>query len=642
MTSENSILGKNLEAIEKYNPTLKHKLLNFQNVTGDIEFCKTDLDEVNLKYKNILLHSQSGAKVEARDLFEKSEDNLLLMHFILGIGFGYLFKEFCDRAKGKVILFESNIEILKTTLEKIDLSKELSQPNVYIASDYEELYLGFSRLYEYKTDISFSILNSYRNIYWVYAQEILDQIRTINGIFCTDYNGLRDKCFSHIAAIMDNFMSIFDTKPLYEFKNIYEGKTALIVSAGPTLDFNIETIKTNRDKFVIFCVGTAAKALIKNGIIPDFLNIVENADCSGQLNGLDLSSVNMILDISAHSSFYKIKSNDKYIFPQSTSPWSYYWSYLTELDISPYSTKGTVSYQALSSAKMLGFKKLILVGQDLAFVNNSCYSKSSSYSNLIFEVNPETGKPQFIVDDYDGYLKSIAPEGMDYKDPECLKMAEKKIKYLNETINFVKGISGEMLPTEAGYSLFIEYFKDFASQNKDMELINTSLIGAQIDGFINISLQESLENVNPFEKVTLEGSFKFNKEKILDKLKLDLKILNNILIELKKGLSFVFAYESEFNTNKTTIETKTMYAGIFSIYEKLAIEYSGKSYLYNLVAYAEHVEIQYLHKKYAYMPPEEKIIHMYPAVKEYLKNVHNKVELIIEKIENNISKLDKN
>mgnify|MGYP003300892789 CR=1 FL=1 len=50
-------------------------------------------------------------------------------------------------------------------------------------------------------------------------------------------------------------------------------KTALVISAGPTLDRNIETIKKYRDNVVIFTVGTALKTLIKNDIKPDLIHL---------------------------------------------------------------------------------------------------------------------------------------------------------------------------------------------------------------------------------------------------------------------------------------------------------------------------------------------------------------------------------
>jgi hypothetical protein len=58
-------------------------------------------------------------------------------------------------------------------------------------------------------------------------------------------------------------------------KDYYKGKPAVIISAGPSLNKNIDLVEKNRDKFVVFCVSTALKAAVKHNIIPDFVCFIE-------------------------------------------------------------------------------------------------------------------------------------------------------------------------------------------------------------------------------------------------------------------------------------------------------------------------------------------------------------------------------
>ena len=55
---------------------------------------------------------------------------------------------------------------------------------------------------------------------------------------------------------------------LSDLENKFIGQTALIVAAGPSLNENIEKIKANRDKFVIFAVNKVLRTLEANGITP--------------------------------------------------------------------------------------------------------------------------------------------------------------------------------------------------------------------------------------------------------------------------------------------------------------------------------------------------------------------------------------
>ena len=71
----------------------------------------------------------------------------------------------------------------------------------------------------------------------------------------------------------------------------------------------------------------------------------------------------------------------------------------------------------------------------------------------------------------------------------------------------------------------------------DREYINTSLVGAQIDGFKNLSLEEALKNVKPIEKIELGNHIKLDKEKISNNLKAklsELKTAFNIIDEGEK------------------------------------------------------------------------------------------------------------
>lgn len=642
MTSGNPILDKNLEVIEEYNPALKEKLLNLPYLTNDIQLVETSLKEPNLTYNGLPLHSPNGAELEAKTLFAKSDDSILSTHFILGMGLGHLFKEFCERSKGRIILYECNLEILRVTLELVDFSKELSQNNVKIASDYKELKDMFTMLYDYKADVNFSILDSYRVLYGAEAQEILNKAEFINSTFFIDYKKLQETSFDNLTSVMDNLPYIVDSTPLYEIKDTYKNKTALIISAGPTLDLNIESIKKNRDKVVIFCVGTAIKTLISKGITPDFLNVVEMFDCSGQISGLDLSDVYAILDVSTHSSFYSAKTKHKFLFPQQGSPWGNYWCDLAGVDVSKYLSRGSVSFQAMSSAKMLGCNRIVLVGQDLAYVNNSCYSKDSAYSELFFEINPETGKIECKAKDYEKYRRSVVPVGVDVDEPWCIEFAETKLKQTNENLCFIDGILGEKIPTDGAYALFVEFFKDFAINNKELDLINTSMIGAQIDGFENIELDKALERAEEVGRIEVSHSLCIDKRRVADRLESDVKYLHGLLDEIEKGIIYLSKYEREVMMRKLITEpAKRFYQNIMQIYDKLTLDDFKKSELYRIISFAEHIEVQYVFKKGMNLSVEEKIRDMHSTVKDYFYNIQRKLLVDIDKIEKNVEMLSK-
>jgi len=436
--------------------------------------------------------------------------------------------------------------------------------------------------------------------------------------------------------MLRNLPYTFEETPLNELKDIYKGKTALIVSAGPTLDLNIETIKRNRDKVVIFCVGTAIKALIKNGITPDFLNMIEVNDCSGQLDGLDLSNVNLILEPYTNTAIHKLKTKNKFSFPTSSSHANVCWAKITGVDTSPYTAKGSVSYEALFSAKILGFTRIILVGQDLAYVNNQCYSKDSAYSELAYETNPETNKIEVKIKDYQNYIDSLMPKGIVGKTEEDYKdFADYKLNNLNDTMYYVDGVTGEKLPTQGGYATFIEHFREFASIYSDLELMNSSMIGANIAGFKNIPLLEALAFVAPLEKNPdlKSKSFSYDREQALNNLNKEQELLKKILKEFESAFGYIYKYEREYTRIKTiSQETNKYFKLLLNLYNKIDTEYQNDSPIYRGISFSEDIELKYLLKNSEIVDAEH-IQNFFEQMKIYYEKNKIKLENIINIIE---------
>lgn len=634
MTSGNPILDKNLECIEKYNYQLKEKLLNLPYLTNKIDLIETKLKEPNLSYNDIPLHSQDGAELEAQRIFNSLDNTALSTHIVFGVGIGHLFKECCERSKGKVFLYEPNLEILRVTLELVDFSKELSQENVFIASEIEQFKKLYNQNYVYKANSNTLILPSYRKI--IDFKEIDDTIKRfeiIVGSCKLNVKALMEKGQDAIKAVIKNISYTLDATPLNELKDIYLGKTALIVSAGPSLDLNIKTIKNNRDKIIIFCVGTAFKTLMNNGITPDFVNLIENIDCSGQLMGFDLSQINLISEPYTNNSIYLLNVKQNFLYPTQTYNGNTYWANLTDVDISEYIVKGNVSYSAIASAKMLGFSKLIVVGQDLAYVNNKCYSSNSPYSDVIIVINPETNKPELKVNDKEQFIKSFISTDANITKEQIENITETKLNGLAKGFCSVKGINGEMLPTNIDYAVYIEFFTEFAYNNPSLELINTSMIGAQINGFKNIPLEEALEDLPTIKKIELPKILKYDKNKIIKKLQEDMDKLTNILNEFSKTEEYLFNFEEEFKKEETlTAKAGECFKFLLSLYDKISNE-NQNFLLYKIISFNEDIEIQSALKTINNLN-EDGLKDFYGLLKNYYINVAEKITSVLKEITN--------
>ena len=82
-----------------------------------------------------------------------------------------------------------------------------------------------------------------------------------------------------------------------ELENRFKGYPAIIVAAGPSLKKNIEKLKTLQGKAVIIAVATIYKALLANGIIPDFVCCLDYHEISHEyFSDIDNNKSALVID----------------------------------------------------------------------------------------------------------------------------------------------------------------------------------------------------------------------------------------------------------------------------------------------------------------------------------------------------------
>lgn len=585
----NNIFLKNLTALAQKNPELAKKMQVF--IPMDLPQLVQENGAYNILYKGKLIHNALNPLVEANEIFSKAENTPVSIHLIYGLGLGYLFQLTSQNSKGTVVLYEPDLNILWLSFTLVDFSNDILKPNVFIASTFEELGEILHKKSGIKNNPVLLSLPSQRDYDLKGFDDFVKRIKELVGSFALDLKFTQQKFYPSFKMLLQNVPYLFKELPLARFKDVYKGKTAVIVSAGPTLDKNIEILRKYREKFVLFTVGTAVKTLFANDIKPDFLCIIETYNSSKQVEGLDLSDVNFITEPYANPALRKFKYKNIYSHISSNNPINQFWGEILEENIEEYLSKGTVSYTALNCARILGCSKIILVGQDLAYVAGQCYSKDSAYKDLICEFNNETNKWEIKAKDFEKFAQAISPSS----NPAVREnVAKRRLQNLNSSLYYVKGINGDMIPTESVYATFIRPLKDFTQQFNDREYINTSLVGAQIEGFKNLSLEEALRDSENIKDIELKTDFKYNKIKILENLKnksLELKVIKEHIEEgkqLSKGLNNeIKRYKKATPDVLKTLKKLTLN------YMLLAGEFANKSKIFDFIITSDKINLDY-------------------------------------------------
>ncbi|EAJ8446956.1 motility associated factor glycosyltransferase family protein, partial [Campylobacter jejuni] len=291
---------------------------------------------------------------------------------IYGIGNALLIKNLAKHYK-HLFVFESEIELFILALSMIDLSEELCSGKIYLV-DIEEERVDIQLLILFDMKDMFEYLSLYEmfvnNVYykkfyediWHRADNLCEKnikvvIRNLNSSLCIGF-----ECYSHL---LQNIPSMLESIPfqriLSERKNKFEN--AIVVSAGPSLAKQLPLLKAYQDKAVIFCADGALSMLEKEGIIPDYVTNLDFTDLAMKFfqNKENKTSLNM-LSCATHPSLVHFLDNKSVVLRDDPLYQRF------NLNDFGYIDTGThVSHFSYTLALALGFKNIIMIGQDLAF-----------------------------------------------------------------------------------------------------------------------------------------------------------------------------------------------------------------------------------------------------------------------------------
>ena len=197
-----------------------------------------------------------------------------------------------------------------------------------------------------------------------------------------------------------------------------------------------------------------------------------------------------------------------------------------------------------------------------------------------------------------------------------------------------------MIPTESVYSAFIKPLTEFTQIYPDFEYINTSLVGAQIDGFKNISLEEALKDSEIIQEREIKTEFKYDKTLIKDnlfKFKTSLSSANYILEEILKLSKNIGNDLKRYKTVNADI-LKTL-KKIMTGYEALSVDFAHKNMLFDFITAPEKIDVEYEIK----MTKEfntENVSRIVDKVSNYANSAVSKIAEISNKIEAVIGELE--
>ncbi|ELX6348282.1 motility associated factor glycosyltransferase family protein [Campylobacter jejuni] len=451
-----NLLEKNIQALlSGVNEPLGNKLLNFiQNKTCS----RFNIDEnLNIfdKTHNVFMYENLEEEINFfyQSILEKTPRYPFIC--IYGTGNALLIKNLAKHYK-HLFVFESEIELFILALSTIDLSEELKVYKIVlfdcVAKDLEiQIAMIFDQqsILEYLSLYVMFISSHYYLKYYeasiLFVNELCIKSASV-AIRNADIT-----CFLPLLThgqFLQNIPSMLESIPfqriLSQRKNKFDN--AIVVSAGPSLAKQLSLLKAYQDKAVIFCADGALSMLEKEGIVPDYVTNLDFTDLAMKFfqNKENLKQSIIALECATHPNIVRsLNAENCMIVLRNKALYQRF-----NLNDFGYIDTGThVSHFSYTLALALGFKNIIMIGQDLAFdEEGNSHSKGFDFGE---KFSGEENIDKLKVPAYGGkgeVLTHIAWNDYRIKLEYLFACNEQKAKFYNATeggarINFTEELS---------------------------------------------------------------------------------------------------------------------------------------------------------------------------------------------------------
>ncbi len=457
-----SIYEVNLNAMEKNKFYLKELISQKENIkyqSMQFSTCDTKLSDVKslvvqTENKNLRLNSIYNPLEEAciwADQF--NYNNMEIVAVIFGLGNGIFVRELKNRLQEETItlIYEPSIELFEFVLNHYDISEILEDEKVilYVGTENrEDFERALGSCFDWK-NIQSQIITKHPHYDKIFIEQYRDFLQDVNDnnertiVNCNTESFFGKKLIEHVIS---NLGEIKRANTIDEyFGKFPENVPAIIVSAGPSLEKNIQDLKEAKGKAVIFVTDSAINYVLARDVIPDFIVCLDSNKADYHFSNPKCKDIPFICCIEGNPRVIKEQKGRLILFSSYLFPDKFVNSFGKQ--IPKVYSGGSVATGALSICAYLNFKQIILIGQDLA------YGEKGTHVG--------------------GVTKG-------YKEYES-------------STRMIEGWNGELIKTRLDWYVYLKWFERFIPLLEQVNVINATEGGAKIKGTTMMSLKEAIK-----------------------------------------------------------------------------------------------------------------------------------------------------
>lgn len=481
--------------------------------------------------------AEDAAKVWAEQYFDIVTDDSVFL--IMGMGDGKAIQNLLQKNKENiVIVYEPCAEIFWKQFGKEELAELLESGRVFLTVNgiNEALLVPYLEAFVDYTNfqlMQIGILPNYDRVFETEYHWMMEQYLYVMKKIIMSRN--TEICFN--KEIVENQMalaedvikhySVGQLDDIVEINGLCD-MPAVLVSAGPSLDKNIDQLYEIQNCVFILAVDTALNTVLSHGIIPDMtisvdghkpLELFKNPKTKEIPIALSSRSNKEILPFISQKRFYELSSKELLakLFEKIGKE-------IVELP-----TGGSVANNGCALLQRMGFQTIIFMGQDLAYPEKKTHTLQAY------------GEYDKINENEKKYVKVLDVYGEEvYTEPNMLN-------YLKWFESFVSVFSSIRFidATEGGAAIKGTEIKSmkWVSENLANQKYDKSIIWKNISLFLNEEEQEkvhkliekNIENLQIVKK-TVKKELEFFDRLKTEKENKNIKKITEEIIEMNKEL----------------------------------------------------------------------------------------------------------
>lgn len=448
--------------IEHMERAYEERVERYQVIEADSEQGKILAVEQNGRFYPLnSCYDARNASEQWTKQFERDDINANSVIVVFGLSDGKSVLKLCEKKTDcRIIVYEPCQEVFWKAMYYDEVAELARKENVCllvkgVCEEYFFHALQSVLNYSNYQLVVQSVLPNYLQLFRKEYQEMLDVYKNVVELIIFTRNTLilRGIEIQHnaygLARDMIEEYSLMQLVDIIKKKKM-EDIPAILVAAGPSLDKNVNELKKAKNHAFLMVVDTALNTVLENGIVPDMTITIDSRKPLILFKNENFKKIPIALSLNSNKEVVK-QNHAKHFYEVDEE--SYLKKMLDKLgkETVQLSTGGSVANNALSLLYEMGFKTIILVGQDLAYPGGAEHAEAA-------------------------YGK-----GKDKVDTARKEYFEVEDNYGNKVL------------TEANMNIYRKWIENYIGAYEDLRVINATEGGAKIAGTQFMKLSEAIE-----------------------------------------------------------------------------------------------------------------------------------------------------